>query len=336
MNNTCGAYTIWKRVFCPSHSYGRAPGGGEFALDGAMSSSSPTRPNPSGFPAPSVERLIAQFDNIRLAHRDTGFIGGFMPLHRTQGRSDDDKHPTSVPLCLRPGPRIMCQPASPSPTLPEPQPPRMYPATLAMPMPIPSMPTANVDQSLTMVYAKSAPPDINQYPPPYIRHQHHSSNPSSSPSSPQALSLIQTHTRASSTPPSQTSVTHSAGSGPTVQCNGMTKVGKRCNRVVKAAPLLSLFAPISSEPVERFCFQHVKELLAQSGFYSHKQGGGWVEFSSAGLSSLVRFDLTPLSQNGSRTTSILIHKLLCESKWRSRRARKMSLDISTRRYIQFL
>ncbi|KAF9650836.1 hypothetical protein BDM02DRAFT_3184993 [Thelephora ganbajun] len=51
-----------------------------------------------------------------------------------------------------------------------------------------------------------------------------------------------------------------------VQCNGQTKAGKRCTRLVKIGPPLAIVHP-DAEDVERFCFQHVKDVFSQSGFY---------------------------------------------------------------------
>lgn len=71
-----------------------------------------------------------------------------------------------------------------------------------------------------------------------------------------------------------------------VQCSGTTKAGKRCTRMVKVAPALSQQInddddddSDDSEPneLERFCFQHTKELLTSSGCYARKNGE-WVEF----------------------------------------------------------
>lgn len=50
----------------------------------------------------------------------------------------------------------------------------------------------------------------------------------------------------------------------------MTKAGKRCGRTVKAAPPVTLYTD-PDEPVERYCFQHSKEILAQTGFFSKKK-----------------------------------------------------------------
>jgi len=51
-----------------------------------------------------------------------------------------------------------------------------------------------------------------------------------------------------------------------IRCSGQTKAGKRCTRLVKAGPPLAIVHP-DTEDVERFCFQHAKDVFSQSGFY---------------------------------------------------------------------
>lgn len=53
---------------------------------------------------------------------------------------------------------------------------------------------------------------------------------------------------------------------PEAQCSGQTKAGKRCTRLVKIGPPLAIVHP-DAEDVERFCFQHAKDVFSQSGFY---------------------------------------------------------------------
>lgn len=55
-----------------------------------------------------------------------------------------------------------------------------------------------------------------------------------------------------------------------VQCSGQTKAGKRCTRLVKVGPPLAIVHP-DTEDVERFCFQHVKDVFSQSGFYLKRE-----------------------------------------------------------------
>ncbi|KAF8520155.1 hypothetical protein BU17DRAFT_46876 [Hysterangium stoloniferum] len=141
-----------------------------------------------------------------------------------------------------------------------------------------------------MTYARSAPPYSNPHaaiPPiqqsastptsPFFIQQYRSSV-SSTDVSPPLASPRPPHKRSASTPSSPT-LTDSGRSNPAAQCSGTTKSGKRCTRTVRAVPLVSVFAPESSEPVERFCYQHAKEIMEPTGFYSHKKNGGWVEFS---------------------------------------------------------
>ena len=69
-----------------------------------------------------------------------------------------------------------------------------------------------------------------------------------------------------------------------VQCSGQTKAGKRCARLVKVGPPLAIVHP-DAEDVERFCFQHVKDVFSQSGFYlKGKEGNEFIKFDGTDLS----------------------------------------------------
>lgn len=100
---------------------------------------------------------------------------------------------------------------------------------------------------------------------------------------PNRVSLPQTPPKKISSTPSSAPSTPSGKAGQ-VQCSGTTKAGKRCTRMVKAAPALEEMIEEgedgeSSPPLERFCHQHSKELLTPSGAYSRKNGQ-WFDFHS--------------------------------------------------------
>lgn len=99
---------------------------------------------------------------------------------------------------------------------------------------------------------------------------------SSSPNLPKLTPPAARRPRANSTPASPTTAT--AG---VTQCSGVTKAGNRCTRQVKAGPSLSVVHP--EVQLERFCFQHTKEVMAPSGFYSRKNGTEWVKFEGMPL-----------------------------------------------------
>jgi hypothetical protein len=64
-----------------------------------------------------------------------------------------------------------------------------------------------------------------------------------------------------------------------IQCSGITKTGNRCTRTVKSSATLSSYDPDESiEPVELFCYQHIKEVLSPTGFRSRKGEKEWVKF----------------------------------------------------------
>ncbi|KAF8894506.1 hypothetical protein BD779DRAFT_1501481 [Infundibulicybe gibba] len=121
------------------------------------------------------------------------------------------------------------------------------------PMPMPFAAQSD-QQSLTMQFAMQSPYQNPGFlaastPPP----RPHSTSPPTTPSKPK-------RPRASSTPSSTSDLTQ-------VQCSGVTKAGKRCTRQVKTGPVV---IEIQITAIERFCFQHTKELLGPKG--------EWVKF----------------------------------------------------------
>ena len=72
-----------------------------------------------------------------------------------------------------------------------------------------------------------------------------------------------------------------------VQCSGQTKAGKRCTRVVKIGPPLAIVHP-DAEDVERFCFQHAKDVFSKSGFYlKGRKEEEFIKFEGAHLDEKV-------------------------------------------------
>lgn len=269
-----------------------------------MSSSASSSPSLLKRPAtsPSVQGLVTQFDDVHLSHPrwQATFKDGFPSVSESKTKhsrhegtdkslpptpSDTSDYTNHIPLILRPGHgrEQLKHQNSQFPQVTEP----------AMQMPIPILNIPSPDQSLTMTFARSAPPTYNDFPslpmphpdndlrPSYLGHRSHSSVPTTTSSPKDHI-----HLSTSSSPPS-----FSDSHIPLIQCYGTTKAGKRCSRLVKA-PLVSFFAPTSSEPVPRFCHQHRTEILKPSGFYSHKEREVWVEFSGslASLPFLTTYD----------------------------------------------
>jgi hypothetical protein len=56
------------------------------------------------------------------------------------------------------------------------------------------------------------------------------------------------------------------------RCAGVTKAGKQCSRIVKTG-----YTPLLESEDAVFCFQHTKEIMTPSGYYSRKNGE-WVKF----------------------------------------------------------
>lgn len=150
----------------------------------------------------------------------------------------------------------------------------------AVSMPVPD----GQSQSLTMQHALGTPPRFGLMPPgpqtPPSRPVSTSVLPppaslSSSISSKPAVKVSPIRRRAASEPPSPSTPSKSG----TVQCSGVTKVGKQCTRQIKAAPALSVSHP--NAQIERFCHQHSKELLGVAGFYSHKVADAYIKFEGS-------------------------------------------------------
>ena len=61
------------------------------------------------------------------------------------------------------------------------------------------------------------------------------------------------------------------------RCAGVTKAGKQCSRIVKTGSTLLSEDADGSTLLPKFCFQHIKEIMSPSGYYSRKNGE-WVKF----------------------------------------------------------
>lgn len=237
------------------------------------------RPPPT---PPKRDDLVERFDALALAKGKVDFVGGFATEHQ-------DPNPNSTGKFVnirytKPTPeRAEGWYATPSPSFPMPTSIPPPPGELPRPPALMSMPMPNLDvrPSLTMQHALSAPAAQPQYrPDPPSRP---SSGPNISPSArlhPQtALQVTPTRPRASSTPATPVSPPSKGSSDSALtQCSGTTKKGERCGRQVKAPPPLYFVDP--DAPVERFCFQHTKEVLGPSGFYSRKGPDKWVDYAS--------------------------------------------------------
>ena len=149
-----------------------------------------------------------------------------------------------------------------------------------MPMAMP------VPQSLTMQMALEPVQDNNNLPfcpqsnqlLPSPRPQTNTSSISSSSPARSAISLSSTKPNKSDLSISSAQSTSSKKSGGQ-PCAGVTKAGKQCSRIVKTGYTLSLESEEAdgSTLLPKFCFQHTKEIMSPSGYYSRKNGE-WVKF----------------------------------------------------------
>lgn len=151
-----------------------------------------------------------------------------------------------------------------------------YTRPMAMPVP----------QSLTMQMALEPVQDnnnlsfcaqSNQLLPP--RPQTNTSSVSSSSPARSAISLSSTKPNNKSDLSISSAQSTSSKKSGGQRCAGVTKAGKQCSRIVKTGSTLLL----ESEDVDgstllpRFCFQHTKEIMSPSGYYSRKNGE-WINF----------------------------------------------------------
>lgn len=220
-------------------------------------------------PQPNPNQDLAQsFNTLTLSNpheyghtSSSEFVGGFTPGYTTGSYYSN---PTQSNI---PGPGKLPRP----PSMPLPHTAHSAPQSLTMQMALQPQhkqndflsPNASAvrPHSAFVLPVPTAGPSPTSSPTLSLSHSQ-SSTPATKPKRP----------RASSTPTS-------SGSGVTAQqCAGVTKAGKRCTRQVKSGPALSkAYDGVDSAVIERFCFQHTKELLGPSGYYARKNGE-WITF----------------------------------------------------------
>ncbi|KAF5324933.1 hypothetical protein D9611_004587 [Ephemerocybe angulata] len=254
-------------------------------------------PKPSGYATPAAvdANLIQSFNALNVASppprppmNDPGFIGGFHPSYVTEesGPPRPTRPNYSAPPSTMPMPFGTYPPDQQSLTMQM----ALDPSVNMPPRPTsnPSKPTASKPSSSTPYLSQPSKP-ANGRPAALVSG---SSTPSSPPAKPPVTptkprpskgTAGQTPTRISSPEPSTSAPSTPSGKAGQVQCSGTTKAGKQCTRFVKAAPALDQVTDEDygelNPPLERFCFQHTKELLSPSGCYARKNGE-WVEFEA--------------------------------------------------------
>ncbi|ELU43908.1 t5orf172 domain-containing protein [Rhizoctonia solani AG-1 IA] len=229
------------------------------------------------------------------------------PAHR---RSSDDTLPTSLrpnilsstvypPPISMPTPHTGYSTGDPLTTNPLPRPPVLHhvlagnvPPTTPprqsnsyvppryMSMPRPDVPPSDFSMPGTILDPVS-PPSRVPWPPPLATPYRLSNDPylngfsTPQPPRPQPISPPPkgsgnkpSQPRAASVPPDD--------KVPDTQCSAITKAGKRCTRQVKSGPALVYQSP--GVLLDRFCFQHTKDVLQPTGFYSHAKVNTWVTF----------------------------------------------------------
>ncbi|TEB35916.1 hypothetical protein FA13DRAFT_1752644 [Coprinellus micaceus] len=250
-------------------------------------------PKPSAQQAWSEPNALAHsFNGLHVSEPPTGqlspgFVGGFHPAYLPGIEASFPARPA-----LSAPPSMMPVPFAPFP------PPDQPSLTMQMALD-PNVQLAPRPSSTPTKPTKPTSPKPNSPSKPHLPHKPVSDTTPSKPSSskpagskpnanatptkpkPNRVSLPQTPPKKISSTPSSAPSTPSGKAGQ-VQCSGTTKAGKRCTRMVKAAPALEEVIEDgedgeSNPPLERFCHQHAKELLSPSGCYARKNGE-WIDF----------------------------------------------------------
>ncbi|KAG9083882.1 hypothetical protein FS749_005668 [Ceratobasidium sp. UAMH 11750] len=204
-----------------------------------------------------------------------------MPVPQTSYLDRDPlaSNPLPRPPMLHPALAATSPPATP-PRMPNP-----YPQPRRMSMPRPDLQQPYGASAPSVLPEPVTPPRSTvPWPPPSLQPSTTTYRPQSDPylngfstpqpprpappMSPPASTPAPSRQRAASVPPTDTI--------PDNQCSAITKAGKRCTRQVKSGPALLYQSP--GVLLDRFCFQHTKDVLQPTGFYSHAKDNTWVTF----------------------------------------------------------
>ncbi|CAE6418512.1 unnamed protein product [Rhizoctonia solani] len=188
-----------------------------------------------------------------------------------------DREPLATNPLPRP-PAFYHGPAGNAPPVTPPRQPNPYAPPRYMSMPRPDVPPSDLSMPEAGL-GPTSPPSRIPWPPPTITPYRPSNDPylngfsTPQPPRPEPVSPPPKRgadkPRAASVPP--------ADKAPDNQCSAITKAGKRCTRQVKSGPALLYQSP--GVLLDRFCFQHTKDVLQPTGFYSHAKVNTWVTFA---------------------------------------------------------
>ncbi|OBZ75630.1 hypothetical protein A0H81_04824 [Grifola frondosa] len=207
-----------------------------------------------------------------------GFVGGFSSaapqlLPKTRTSNDSDAVPPRPP----PGAGSVSFPV-----------PAVYGSPGPLPRPPgPVMPVPQLSQTMQRAL-NGSPSRVKQSlrPPVAVAMTRpHSDSSVFSPSTPHRPHAVHAPSSAPAKPPSShasppvtpTRRPRASSTTATVQCSGITRAGKRCARPVKVGRAFVRADQDVDEEPQRYCFQHTKDLLKPSGFYTVKDGT-WITF----------------------------------------------------------
>ncbi|TFK29827.1 hypothetical protein FA15DRAFT_684151 [Coprinopsis marcescibilis] len=225
-------------------------------------------PKPS-YMSQQAQGLAHSFNTLNLgsssatvAGSGNSFIGGFHPGYAVTGNPVPPPlhHASSAPPPLMPSPFSSYSP------------PKQQSLTMQMAL-HPGTSATPVRPSSAPLASPFSPSDLEEIRPLYTTPSkpRPSAGKVSSPQRPTKVEKI-----SSSGSPSTPSTPNKEGK---VQCAATTKTGKRCTRLVSSGPALAQAIDDDSSgdelepPLERFCFQHTKEVLGgQTGCFTQKNG----------------------------------------------------------------
>ena len=227
----------------------------------------PQSPSKKAQPGSNIDALpnydlIRSLDNLSLSdgrnQSDPSFVGGFHPRYGPSAgkKTQLDVESNNTPLFTRPLPV--------PPAMPIPEAPKSRQQSLTMQMALrPS------NEEIRSPYSSTPLPHPRTVPPAFV--------------APVAVSAsaprprVHTPTKPQR-PRAASSPVVSSSPSIIVQCAGITQENERCTRRFKVGPALCDNDDHDPLPVDRFCFQHARELLVPSGFFSRKTRD-WVEFN---------------------------------------------------------
>ena len=255
---------------------------------GGFSGNNPQTPPKDSRPSPPPSLRPAGGRGLPARRQSSGGMAFPIPMHVVPPPPVlHDFTPFQMPTPDREGPKQPLTMRYAQEDLRPPVPPKDFPGKPSL---MPTNPNAHLEGDPTVpdrtTYQLRPSSDTN-LPRPFLASQ--PSTPAKAGISPGSIAdtpPIDKRKRGSSEPPSPSDEKKDQSE---IRCSGQTKAGKRCTRLVKVGPPLAIVHP-DTENVERFCFQHAKDVFSQSGFYlKREERDEFIKFEGERLSGTSKF-----------------------------------------------